>query len=137
MPDGIGLTLSFRRATRSGRSEGLPIEDVGVAGPSYAMTRADLLEHNRDLLAHCISLLRKMPLTRLVCEVQPQRRVLRITTSGVRRLDVRIDDEPAPSIRPTTGRGFELPYPAGALRIELVGVTQRQVVQRRVIDLRR
>ena len=57
LPDGIGLSLSFRRATRSGPSEGLPIEDIGVAGAPYAMTRDDLLAGNRDLIAHCISLL--------------------------------------------------------------------------------
>jgi hypothetical protein len=137
LPDGIGLTISFRRATRSGPSEGLAIEDVGVAGPSYAMTRADLLEGNRDLMAHCIALLRQMPLTRLAVEVLAAQRALRITTHGVRRLDVRIDDVPAPSIQPTDGEAFERPYPAGARRVELVGVSRREVVQRRLIDLRR
>lgn len=137
LPNGIGLTLSFRRATRSGPSEGLAIEDIGVAGPSYAMTRADLLDSNRDLMAHCVALLRQMPLTRLTVDVQPARRTLRLTTRGVQRLDVRVDDVPAPSIKPSDDAAFELPYAAHAGRIELVGVTRRQVVQRRVIRLPR
>lgn len=137
LPEGIGLALSFRRATRSGPSEGLAIEDVGVAGQSYAMTRADLLDGNRDLMAHCVALLRQMPLTRLHCTVRAAELALRITTQGVRRLDMRVDDVPAPSIEPKDGVAFELPFPAGARRVELVGVSRRVVVQRRLIDLGR
>jgi hypothetical protein len=59
LPSGIGLTFSFRRITRSGPSEGLTIEDVGVPGLPYAMTRNDLLFGNGDLLKHCIALLRR------------------------------------------------------------------------------
>ena len=65
LPDGIGLSLSYRRATRSGPSEGLPIEDIGIAGATYALTRDDLLAGNRDLIAHCIGLLAQLPPTRM------------------------------------------------------------------------
>lgn len=54
LPDGTGFTLSFRRAIRSAAGDGLPIEDLGVPGIPYAMTRRDLLESNRDLMAFCI-----------------------------------------------------------------------------------
>ncbi|MFP5282171.1 MAG: S41 family peptidase, partial [Actinomycetes bacterium] len=57
MPDGTGFTLSFRRAIRSAAGDGLPIEDLGVPGIPYAMTRRDLLESNRDLMAFCTDLL--------------------------------------------------------------------------------
>lgn len=56
LPNGIGMSLSFRRATRSGSNLGLPIEDVGVGvkrEDTYVMTRKDVLEGNRDLYAHC------------------------------------------------------------------------------------
>jgi hypothetical protein len=59
LPSGIGLTFAFRRITRSGPSEGLTLEDVGVRGTPYAMTRNDLLFGNGDLLLHCIALLRR------------------------------------------------------------------------------
>jgi hypothetical protein len=62
---GIGLSFSFRRATRAGPSEGLTIEDVGVAGAPYAMTRNDLLAGNGDLLLRCVALLRQQPLSAL------------------------------------------------------------------------
>jgi C-terminal processing protease CtpA/Prc len=61
LPDGIGLSLSFRRATRSGPSEGLPIEDVGIEGHErYAMTRDDVLSGNCDLYARCAATLAKL-----------------------------------------------------------------------------
>ena len=74
LPDGIGLSLSFRRATRSGPSEGLPIEDIGIAGASYSLDarrsarrqpRSDRALHlaaegrsadrNHDHCRHCIA----------------------------------------------------------------------------------
>jgi hypothetical protein len=53
MPAGTGFTLAFRRAVRSGAGDGIPIEDLGVSGIPYAMTRRDLLDGNKDLLAFC------------------------------------------------------------------------------------
>ena len=40
-----------RRAQRG--SDGVPIEDIGVSGIPYAMTRDDLLKDNKDLIAFC------------------------------------------------------------------------------------
>jgi C-terminal processing protease CtpA/Prc len=57
LPDGVGYTLAIRRAIRSSRSDGVPIEDLGVSGIPYTMTRADLLQGNRDLLSFCTDLL--------------------------------------------------------------------------------
>lgn len=53
LPPGIGFTVAIRRALRSGRMDGVPLEDLGVAGLPYAMTRSDLLDGNGDLLAFC------------------------------------------------------------------------------------
>jgi hypothetical protein len=53
LPGGTGFTLAFRRAIRSADGDGLPIEDLGVSGVPYAMTRRDLLDGNKDLLAFC------------------------------------------------------------------------------------
>ena len=57
LPGGVGYTLAIRRAIRSSRSDGVPIEDLGVSGIPYTMTRADLLQGNRDLLSFCTDLL--------------------------------------------------------------------------------
>jgi hypothetical protein len=57
LPHGIGFTLAIRRATRARASAGLPIEDLGVRGVPYVMTRDDLLGGNQDLIAFCARLL--------------------------------------------------------------------------------
>jgi hypothetical protein len=58
LPDGIHFTMAIRRAIRSGRSDGVPIEDLGIAGIPYVLTRRDLLEGNTDLLNFCARTLR-------------------------------------------------------------------------------
>jgi len=59
MPGGTGFTVAVRRAIRSGLGDGIPIEDLGIAGIPYAMTRRDLLRSNADLLDFCTSLLKE------------------------------------------------------------------------------
>jgi hypothetical protein len=58
LPDGVHFTMAIRRAIRSGRSDGVPIEDLGIRGIPYALTRRDLLEGNRDLHSFCAQTLR-------------------------------------------------------------------------------
>ena len=47
-----------RRAIRSAAGDGIPIEDLGIAGIPYKMTRADLMNGNKDLLGFCTDMLR-------------------------------------------------------------------------------
>ena len=59
IPPGISFTVSVRRMTRSGRSAGLAIEDIGVNGDDrYDMTETDLTEGNTDLAEFCTRLLK-------------------------------------------------------------------------------
>jgi hypothetical protein len=60
MPAGTGFTIAFRRAIRSGTGDGIPIEDLGIPGIPYQMTRNDLMNSNRDLLAFCTRLLNEV-----------------------------------------------------------------------------
>lgn len=57
LPGGVGFTVAIRRAIRSGGADGIPIEDLGIGGIPYVMTRRDLEDGNRDLLAFCQDLL--------------------------------------------------------------------------------
>ena len=57
LPADVGFTIAIRRAIRSGLSDGIPIEDLGISGIPYAMTRDDLLHENRDLYAFCADVL--------------------------------------------------------------------------------
>jgi hypothetical protein len=61
LPDGIHFTMAIRRAIRSGRSDGVPIEDLGIRGIPYALTRRDLLDGNRDLHSFCAQTLQDWP----------------------------------------------------------------------------
>jgi C-terminal processing protease CtpA/Prc len=58
LPGGVHFTMAVRRAIRSGRSDGIPIEDLGIVGIPYALTRRDLLDGNRDLHSFCAQTLR-------------------------------------------------------------------------------
>jgi hypothetical protein len=131
LPDGIGLSLAFRRATRTGPNEGLPIEDVGVAGIPSAMTRDDVLHDNQDLIAESIAVLRQQPVSRLTAAVDTTTRSIEVTTSGLDQLDLLVDGHPG-STQPLSGNAsVTLAYPEGAATVELAGFSGGELRQRR------
>lgn len=134
LPDGIGLSLAYRRATRSGPSEGLPIEDVGVAGTPYSLTRDDLLAGNRDLIAQCITRLAALPLTKLAWALDRPTRRITVTTTGLARVDALFDGHPGVSLAATDAAPTVVTYPAGTRRVDLSGWSANEVRQRRRID---
>jgi hypothetical protein len=131
LPAGIGLSFSFRRATRSGPSEGLPIEDVGIEGEPYAMTRNDLLNGNADLIATCIARLKQLPSSRLVAAIDGDARTIQMTSAGLDRVDVTIDGHPGSTHRVAGTPTLTVPYPADAEVIELTGYGGKDLRQRR------
>ncbi|MDP9465612.1 MAG: S41 family peptidase [Actinomycetota bacterium] len=131
LPDGIGLSLSYRRATRSGPSEGLPIEDIGIAGASYALTRDDLLAGNRDLIAHCITLLGQLPLTTMSAALDSLSRTVTVTTRGLSRIDALFDGHPGTSASVTGTATTTIAFPTGTKAVDLTGWSGGQVHQRR------
>jgi hypothetical protein len=135
LPDGIGLSLSFRRATRSGPSEGTPIEDVGVAGQAYAMTLDDLLSGNRDLIAHCIAILKAQPFAQLGATIDAGTRQIAITSSGLERLDVLFDGHPGSSHVVGSSGQITVDYPDDAQSCDLIGFAGNTVRQRRRLPL--
>ncbi len=135
LPDGIGLSLSYRRATRSGPSEGLPIEDIGIAGSTYALTRDDLLAGNRDLIAHCITLLGQQPPTRMAATLDSASRTVTVATAGLSRVDALFDGHPGTSTTVTGAAMTTVTYPAGTNLVDLTGWSGQQVHQRRRISI--
>jgi hypothetical protein len=135
LPDGIGLSFAYRRATRSGPSEGLPIEDVGVEGIPYAMTRDDLLHGNVDLIAKCIAMLAEQPFSRLVATVDRTGRSIRVSTSGLDHLDMFVDGHPG-STQAIGADPVTLSYPAGTTMVELLGLSGTDLRQRRRLRVR-
>jgi C-terminal processing protease CtpA/Prc len=97
LPNGVGFTMSVRRATRIGASDGAPIEDVGIVGHrAYAMTRADLLEGNVDLYKYCARLLEAEPSTAMTVEWDPPD--LSVDVDKLDRVDVYVDTRPRISV---------------------------------------
>jgi hypothetical protein len=137
LPHGIDLSLSFRRATRSGPSEGLPIEDVGVAGVPYVMTRDDLLHDNRDMVAALIAELRTQPFSRCQPMINKPARTIDVATSGLDRLNLLADGHPVgSSVRIADGETASLPYPAGTRMVEITGFAGDELRQRRRLPTR-
>jgi hypothetical protein len=136
LPGGIGLSFAFRRATRAGPSEGLTIEDVGVAGTPYAMTRNDLLAGNGDLLLRCVELLRRLPLSALDIALDKPGRKLTLTARGLDRIDVFVDGHPTGSFPVADGATLEVAFTAATRILEAVGSQGDAVLQRRRIRLK-
>src|SRR5262249_52409255 len=86
LPRGAGMRVAARRSTRVGIRSGVPLEDLGVVPDErYYMTRADLLEHNVDLIARAAQILaekRPCPLQVAALDAPPVTR-LRITAENI------------------------------------------------------
>jgi hypothetical protein len=137
LPDGIDLSFSFRRATRARASEGLPIEDVGVEGTPYAMTLADLLNDNVDLLARCIAILKQQPFSRLTATLDTAARSIQVATANLDQVDTLVDGHSGSSQSVAGNATITINYPAGTKTVELVGFAGDAVRQRRRLTLRR
>jgi hypothetical protein len=135
LPNGIGLSLSYRRATRSGRNEGVPIEDIGIAGSPYALTRDDLLAGNADLISHCIALLKQQPPSAMSATVQRTARTITVTCRGLSRVDALFDGHPGTSSSVSADATTTITFPAGTKLVDLTGWTSDDVLQRRRIAL--
>jgi hypothetical protein len=117
LPKGVGFTLSVRRATRIGASDGAPIEDIGIVGHrTYAMTRDDLLHSNTDLLTFCTRLIESEPATSLV--VRWKAPVLDLEVGRLDRIDVYIDGRPHQSHDVVDGLRLTIGHPQQSIRVE-------------------
>lgn len=136
LPDGIDMTFSFRRATRIGANDGVPIEDVGVQGTPYAISENDLLHDNQDLLARCIAELRQMPYSRLLPVLDASTRSIQVTTSGLDRIDPYFDGHPGQSQPIGASGNVTITYPPRTRTVQLVGFYGEGIRQRRRIPTR-
>ena len=136
LTSGIGFSFAFRRATRAGPSEGLPIEDVGIAGTPYAMTRADLLSGNVDLLAHCVALLQKQAPSNLGSALDKAAKKVTFTATGLDRLDLFLDGHPASSTAVADGSKVAVSFQAASKLVEAVGFSAGVIRQRRRVKLK-
>jgi hypothetical protein len=131
LPRDVGYTIAIRRAVRSVAADGVPIEDLGIAGVHYAMTNADLVGSNEDLVNFCGELLSGADSTAM--KVTARKAVLVVTTEGLDELEVYVDGR-AHETRRITHRDEELPRPKAAT-IEFVGRRGGEIRQRRRVPL--
>jgi hypothetical protein len=129
LPKGVTFTMALRRAVRGGASAGVPIEDLGVAGIPYAMSRRDVLDGNADLLDYCAQLLAGAPRTSLHVELSKSE--VTVTTTGLEELEVYVDGRPVEAARPITAGVLNLVRPTTGKTLELVCRKAGVVVQRR------
>lgn len=135
LPDGVGFTVAVRRAVRSNDAEGTLIEDAGVPGQPYEMTRDDIFSGNRDLIERCGEILVAQPRTRL--EVSLGRaRMLTLRTHGLDQLDLYVNGHVGGPSIPLSGDGVKRArLPAHARDVEVVGFADGVVRQRRRLTL--
>ena len=86
---------------RTNDAEGTLIEDAGIVGQRYDMTRDDVFENNRDLVEHCAELLSSQPCTRM--RITRRGRTLTVECGGLEQLDLYVDGRPGGAT--TTHRG--------------------------------
>jgi C-terminal processing protease CtpA/Prc len=117
LPKGVGFTLSVRRATRIGASDGAPIEDIGIVGHRpYAMTRDDLLHSNTDLMTFCARLIESEPATSLT--VHWKAPFLYFEVTKIDRIDVYVDGRPHQTHNVPDGSKLTLGHPQENIRVE-------------------
>ena len=114
LPGDAGMRVAARRSTRVGARAGVPLEDLGVVPDErYFMTRADLLEHNVDLITRAAAILAgKLPFPLELAAVgrAPVKKV-RVTSRNIDRVDLLIDGRPEIS-RDVTAGALEITLPS-------------------------
>jgi hypothetical protein len=125
--------MSIRRAVRAGTADGALIEDGGVAGQSYSMTKNDLFRKNRDLIEQCARILAAQPWTRM--NVKRTASGLAVETVGLDQLDIFVSGRPAGRPHRVKSDGkhkFKLRAKTTDV-VEIVGYADDNVRQRRRI----
>ena len=116
LPKGAEMIVAMRRSIRVGIRAGSPLEEFGVSPDVlHLMTRRDILEDNRDLMARAARIIRRQPSFKL--SVTPTSRnggrgiVVSAASklpsskegSGISRVDIYVNDRPVRSIDAQAG----------------------------------
>ena len=132
LPAGVAFTVALRRAVRINDADGTLIEDAGIAGQPYDMTRVDVLDSNRDLIEHCSEILSTLPRTKL--NARRWGRTITIETAGIDRVDLYYDGHPAGALTRIRRAGKRrMHVPATANEVEVVGWSDGSICQRRIL----
>jgi C-terminal processing protease CtpA/Prc len=106
LPLDSNMRVSIRRNIRVREYAGTPVEDLGIIpNERHPMTKRDLLEENADLIEEASRILAQMPIRQLDADVANKDGSLEIdlTTIGIARVDIYIDERPMDSRDVTNG----------------------------------
>ena len=131
LPAGVSFMVAIRRAVRGSTAEGTLIEDAGIVGQPYAMTKDDIFDDNKDLIEHCGKILATQPRTRLDARFRGKQ--LSIVTEGLDQLEFFIDDNPAGARFELQGDGEQRVNIAAEKSVALAGYSQGVCRQKRRI----
>src|SRR5215204_4739592 len=111
LPKGAEMIVAMRRSIRVGPHAGSPLEEFGVAPDApHLMTRRDILEDNRDLLARAAQIIRQQPSFALSVTPVSRKGAPGIVVSaasklrssktgrGISRVDIYVNNRPVRSI---------------------------------------
>jgi len=139
LPGGASFDVAVRRTTRVAGRAGAPLEDRGVVlpGEPVALTPADVLGANDDLLAAAIAALPDPPRpARLRVAYRAAARAFTLRAEGLARVDVVVDGRPLASVPEPDGarvalREGEAPRSASFLGFADLHAASRPVVAAR------
>ena len=95
------MTVALRRSTRTGKAEGIPLEDIGLK-PDFIhrMTEDDVFHGNCDLIDHAASLVLKRPVYELTgtMKYREDEVIIVLRVANVTRVDIFLDHRPRASV---------------------------------------
>jgi hypothetical protein len=117
IPGGASFRVAIRRSTRVGLRSGEPLEDLGVVPDEiHLMTRADLLNHNVDLIERAGAILKDRPRQRLTATASKKpggSLAMTVSTTNIQRIDVLLGGRPIYTRDVADGSiSFDIPMPA-------------------------
>jgi C-terminal processing protease CtpA/Prc len=125
LPSGTSFRVSIRRTTRVGERSGVPVEDLGVVpNEVHRMTKADVLEGNRDLIERAAELLAELPRYGLVVTTKAEngKVAVKVEAENLTRLDATVNGRPLASLDVEDGEAsFEVPGAADGRVLEVKG----------------
>jgi hypothetical protein len=140
LPGGVQMRVAIRQTLRVGERAGTLLEDLGVVPDRHHLiTRDDLLNDNRDLIARAASIIAEMPARQLAVELVSGMdgvAAVRALTRGITRLDVYAAGRPQGSADVDDGPNeLELHIPPGAEELRFEGFEGEQLVAVRRLAL--
>ncbi|HYT88623.1 MAG TPA: S41 family peptidase [Gemmataceae bacterium] len=116
LPQGARMRVAVRRSTRVGKRSGVPLEDLGVVPDKvHELTRADVLQHNIDLIAHAAKILAEKPRQslRLTTPGGAPALLVKVEAENIDRLDLLVNGRVIAS-QDLAGKTADVPLPTAA-----------------------